>query len=203
MQPGSTPATFVLERTAEDVHEPDSVADAPLVGFDAFLPDRRIYGWVRLSTERLTDLLNAHAELALVNVQVERLSDRRVELHDRLVLARDEVVAVRAGGPRGDPALRQSMRLHPLAVRSGPYLMSGYLHAPHGLPPLVEIESRPSMTPLSSASLEYWSDGQRRLHWSGTILFNRARIDSIEVVRDEDLEYGRMRIDDERPPDQG
>ncbi len=197
MQPGSAPATFYLERTDEDVHEPDSVADAPLVGFDAFLPDRRIYGWVRLSAERLTDLLNAHAELTLVNVQVERLSDGRVELHDRLVLARDELVAVRAGGPRGDPALRQSMRLHPLAVRSGPYLMSGYLHAHHGLPPLVEIEGRPSMTPLSSASLEYWSDGQRRLQWSGTILFNRARTDTIEVVRDEDLEYGGMRIDDE------
>lgn len=196
VQAGSAPATLILEHRAEDVHEPDSVSEAPLVGFDAFLPDRRIHGYIRLSAERMTDLLNAHDQLALVNVQVEWLgANGRTEVHDRILLARDDLVAVRAGGPRGDPALRRPMRRHPLAVRALPFLMTGYLHAPHGLPPLVEIESRPAMTPLSSASLEYWAEGQRRLQWSGTILFNRARADSIEVVRDEDLEYGQMGID--------
>jgi hypothetical protein len=69
----STPAsvgqvTLVLESLAEAPSEPDSVADAPLVSFDAFLTDHHIYGWIRLAADRLTDVLNSQAELNLVNV---------------------------------------------------------------------------------------------------------------------------------------
>jgi hypothetical protein len=185
-------ATLVLERSPEAPCEPESVVDAPLVGFDAFLVDHRIYGWVRLSTDRLTDLLNAHAELTLVNAQVERLSDGRLAWHDRLVVARDQLIAVRAAGPRGDPARRLRTRLFPLVVQSGSFLMGGYLHAPPGVTPLAEVAARPLMTPLSSAWLEYWRDGHRHDQWVGTIVFNRDLVDAIEVVGDEDLEFGMV-----------
>ena len=189
-RPRADPATLILERLPDAPHEPDFVADVPLVGFDAFLPDHRLYGWIRLGADRLTDLLNAHAELALVNVTLERLSDGRLEWDERLLVDRDRLLAVRAGGPRGDPALRRHMRLHPLVVQSGPYLIGGYLHAPPGVGPLEEIEDRPAMTPLSTGWLEYWTDGHRRRQWVGTILFNRGLADEIELVREEDLQFG-------------
>jgi hypothetical protein len=184
------PATLVLEREPETPHEPDSVADAPLVGFDAFLPDHRVYGWVRLTADRLTDILNAHAKLTLVNAQLERLEDGRVEWREHLRLERRGLLAVRAGGPRGDPARRQQLRLHPLVVQSGPYLIGGFAHARHGVGPIEEIESRPPMIPLSTGWIEHWAGGQRHRQWAGTILFNRLLVDAIELVSEADLEFG-------------
>ena len=183
------PVTLVLESLSEAPSEPDSVADAPLVAFDAFLTDQHVYGWIRLSADRLTDVLNSQAEITLANVQLERLPERRLEWHDHLVLDRDHLLAVRAGGPRGDPARREHLRRHPLVVRSGPYLMGGFLHARPGVEPRAEIETRPPMVPLSLGWLEYWIDGQRRAQWPGTIVFNRALVAAIDVVAEEDLEF--------------
>lgn len=188
--PIAGPPTLVLERLPEAPHEPDSVADAPLVGFDAFLADHRLFGWIRLAADRLTDILNAHSELTLVNVQLERLTDGHIEWVERMRLDREGLLAVRAGGPRGDPARRQHARLHPLVVQSGPYLIGGYLHARPGIGPVEEIESRPAMVPLSTGWLERWIEGKRHRQWAGTIIFNRTLADAIEVVGEGDLEFG-------------
>jgi hypothetical protein len=182
--------TIVLETLAEAPGEPDFVADAPLVAFDAFLTDRRVYGWIRLTADRLTDLLNSPAELTLVNVQLERLPGGRLEWHERMVLDRDRLLAVRAGGPKGDPARRERLRRYPLVVQSGPYLIGGLLHARPGIGPRDEIDGRPSMVPLSLGWLEHWVAGHRRAQWVGTIIFNRRLIDAIEVVDAEDLMFG-------------
>src|SRR6266550_7617167 len=128
--------TLFLERSLEAPYEPESVVDAPLIGFDAFSIDQRIFGWVRLSADRLTDFLNAHEEIELDNAQIEQLTDARVASIDRLVVNRDRLIAVRAGGPQGDPARRQRLRLHPLVVRAGLYRIGGYLHARPGVEPL-------------------------------------------------------------------
>jgi hypothetical protein len=171
-------------------HEPESVADAPLVGFDVFLPDRRIYGWIRLEAARLTDVLNADPEFALMNVQVERLANGRVESHEGIIVRRDGILAVRAGGPRGDPARRQELRRHPVVVQSGPFLIGGYLHAHHGVEPFDEIAARPVMIPLSDAWLEHWIDGRRGEQWVGTILFNQDLATTIRLVTEADLDFG-------------
>jgi hypothetical protein len=184
--------TLVLESLAEAPSEPDSVADAPLVAFDAFLTDHHIYGWIRLAADRLTDVLNSQAELSLVNVQLERLPDGGLEWHETLVIDRDRLLAIRAGAPRGDPGRREAhLRLHPLVVQTGPYLIGGFLHAHPRVDPHAEIESRPTMVPLSLGWLEHWVDGQRRAQWPGTILFNRRLVDAMDVVSEEDLEFGQ------------
>ncbi len=67
---------------------------------------------------------------------------------------------------------------------AGSYRMGGYLHARPGVAPLADIQSRPTMIPLSSAWLEHWKDGRQVSQWVGTILFNRDRADLIEVVED-------------------
>jgi hypothetical protein len=179
--------TIVLERGPETPHEPESVVDAPLVGFDAFTIDHRVFGWVRLPADRLTDLLNAHHDIELVNAQVESFTDGQTDLIDGLVLRRTELIAVRAGGPRGDPARRQRTRLHPLIVRAGPYRIGGFLHASPGVDPLAELAGRPPIVPLSLAWLEYWRGGHRQAQWAGTILFNRLRADAIGIVAEEEI----------------
>jgi hypothetical protein len=188
--PPASPLSLVLERLPEAPNEPDSVADAPLIGFDAFFVDRRIFGWVRLSADRLTDLLNAHAEVTLDNAQVEHLGQARIDRTERIVVHRDELIAVRAGGPPGNAAKRLQMRLHPVAVRAGSFRMAGYLHARPGVAPLLEVDGRPAIVPLSSAWLEYWVDGRRTSQWVGTILFNRFRADSIQPIGSRELDLG-------------
>jgi hypothetical protein len=183
------PATLVLETLPEAPSEPDFIADAPLVAFDAFLADCRIFGWIRLAADRLTDVLNSQPQLTLVNVQLERFRDERREWLERLVLDRDRLLAVRAGGPRGDPSRRQQLRQHPLVVQSGPFLIGGFLHAPPGVEPHAELEARPPMVPLSMGWLEHWVAGQRRAQWAGTIIFNRAEVAELAVVREEDLAF--------------
>src|SRR5471030_2316161 len=60
MSPGSSSGRLylILQPTPEEVFEPDSVADAPLVRFIAYGLQERVFGWVRLRADRLTDLLN-------------------------------------------------------------------------------------------------------------------------------------------------
>lgn len=183
----SGPGTVVLERTPVDPHEPESVADGPLIGFDAFTLDYRVFGWVRLTADRLTDLLNAHDAVELVNAQVRDLVYGATETIDGLVVPRGDLVAVRAGEPRGDPTRRERTRLHALSVRCGPYRIGGFFHARPGADPLHELAGRPPIVPLSLAWIEHWRDGRRDGDWSGTILFNRLIADAIEVVRDEDI----------------
>lgn len=183
----SVPGTVVLERSPVIPHEPESVADAPLIGFDAFTLDFRVFGWVRLTADRLTDLLNAHDEVELVNAQVRDLAYGETELIDGLVVKRTDLVAVRAGDPRGDPARRERTRLHALAVRCGPYRIGGFFHARPDGAPLTELNARPPIVPLSLAWIEHWRDGRRDGDWAGTILFNRLLADAIEVVSDEEI----------------
>jgi hypothetical protein len=124
-----------------------------------------------------------------MNVQLERLSDGRVEWLERMDLDRDSLLAVRAGGPRGDPARRRHARLHPLVVQSGPYLIGGYLHARAGVGPVDDRE------PAADGSLVHglardWVAGRRHRQWAGTIIFNRRLVEALELVGEADLEFG-------------
>ena len=182
--------TLRLDAVAEDVFEPDSVADAPLLRFEAFLATERLFGWVRLEANRLTDQLNAHESLHLHGATFESLVDGSTRREDELVLARSSLLAVSVSGPRGDPALRRWTHSHPVAVQLGDYLMGGYAHATPGEDGLASMLGRPPMVPLTDAWLEYWPGRQRRRSWIGTMIFNRDLTDSIRLVSEEDLELG-------------
>jgi len=184
--------TLRLDAVAEDVFEPDSVADAPLLRFEAFLTTERLFGWVRLDAHRLTDLLNAHETLHLHNVTFESLIDGSTRREDELIVPRSGLIAVSVTGPRGDPALRRWTHAHPVAVQLGQFLMGGYCHATPGEDPLASMLERPPMVPLTDAWLEYWPGGERRRSWIGTMVFNRDLTDSIRVVTEEDLELGLL-----------
>jgi hypothetical protein len=187
-----TPLHFALQRTSEEIFEPDSVSEAPLVRFSAYASEHRIFGWVRLRADRLTDLLNAHDELLLTGVEIEDLEHGTRQVSDRIRVATRELVAVHASGPRGDEARRHRTRVHPVAIRAGSYLIAGHLHAEPGTDPLASLRHRPAMVPLTDAWLEYRPDGTPMRRSVGTIVVNREAADSIELVTDDDLIDGLL-----------
>ena len=184
---------LLLQRTGEEVFEPDSVSDAPLIRFAAYGTDHRVFGWIRLAADRLTDLLNEHEELHLDDVEIESLETGAIRSLAEIVIHRRDLIAVHASGPRGDEALRLRTRSHPVAVQAGSYLVGGYLHAVPGVDPLASARLRPSMLPLTDAWIEYWSGAERKHHSIGTIIVNRDAVAWLRVVTDEDLIGGELR----------
>jgi hypothetical protein len=184
---------LLLQRQPEEVFEPDSVADAPLVRFIAYARHQRVFGWVRLKADRLTDLLNAHDTIVLVDVEIEDLDDGLTRSAERVVIAAADLVAVHASGPRGDAALRQRTRSLPVVVQVGQYLIGGHLHTPPGTDPLDALRDRPAMVPLTDGWIEYWSGGERTKHAIGTIIVNRLIADWVRAVTDDDLIDGSLR----------
>jgi hypothetical protein len=178
------PATLslVLERQAEDIHEPEFAAYSPLVGFEAFLSAQRVFGWVRLDADRLTDLLNAHDLLHLENVHVEDLRDGSTVAADETLLPRSEIIAVIASGPRGDPGRRAVTGRHAVAVESGVYRIGGCVHATAGVDPEARWHSGGPMVPLTEAWIEYRSGDQYCRDILDAVIVNRRLATRVEVA---------------------
>jgi hypothetical protein len=180
LQTSSSRLQLVMQRTPEEVFEPDAVTDAPIVRFAAYGAHQRVFGWVPLDADRLTDLLNAHDELSLLDVELEHLPNGLIGTVDEVVIHRRDLVAVHARGPRGDATRRRATQRHPLAIKTGNYLIGGYLHVPPGADPLASAYERPPMIPLTDALIEYWVQGKRQHQSTGTIVVNRDVVDWIQ-----------------------
>jgi hypothetical protein len=179
------PATLsiVLEPRAEEIHEPEFSAYAPLVRFEAFLAAQRMFGWVRLEADRLTDLLNSHDLVELTNVLVEESRDGATILTDETSIPRSEIVAVVASGPRGDPSQRVETETHPVRVEAGAYRIGGLLHVQTGDDPAERFAQGGPMVPLTQAWLQYpWAEGARR-DARATVIVNRRAATSFEILR--------------------
>jgi hypothetical protein len=195
MQLQSPPSRLqlVMERTDEEIFEPGAIIDVPLIRFAAYVASQRVFGWVRLDTDRLTDLLNAHDELHLFDVGLESLPNGWPGTVDEVVIRRRDLIAVHASGPRGDTGRRQPTQTHPIAIQCGSYVIGGYLHVPPGMDPIASIRSRPAMIPLTDALIEFWAHGRREHQSIGTIIVNREKADWIRVVTHDDLIEGLLR----------
>lgn len=182
--------TLVLERLPEEVHEPDLASDLPLLTFDAFADGYRVFGWVRLDADRLTDMLNEHTELRLANVLVEHLDEGRTVAADEAVVHRDELIAVRASGPRGNLERWEDTVAHPTLVEAGPYLVGGLLHARPDANPLARVRRREPMIPFTDAWIAYRSGEATVRRRVGTIIVNRHNATRFVAVSAEELEAG-------------
>ena len=186
----TTPGSLLelqLQRVPEDIFEPDYAALPPMVRLTAYLTHQRVFGWLHLGAGRLTDLLNAHEEFRLGDVEIEDFKTGETNAVDEVLIGRDELIAVVAGDPPGDRALRRPTWTHPISLRSGNYLAGGYLHVTPGDDPVADFTGRPPMVPLTFAWLEYWSGDRRSIQSIGTIVLNRNRVDTVRVITDDDL----------------
>jgi hypothetical protein len=160
----------------------------PLREFIAYAADCQVSGQVALEAGRITDLLNAHDEYELVNVQLESLVDGHVVACPVVLVARDELLAVHASGPAGSRSQRTHTRAHPILVHAEPYLIRGYLHALPTADPIASFRHRKPMVPLTDAWIEYLAAG-RPVHRSlGTIVVNRELADWFELAVEEEVE---------------
>ncbi len=169
-------------------------APRPEVEFVAYGDDVLLSGRVRLETDRLTDMLNAHDEFLLTDVLCERLGDGgAIELREILV-QRDELLLVHATGPRGHQQRRQRTRALPMALQVGPYHLRGYLHTFPGTDPIQHLRRRKTMVPLTEAWLEYQSGTRRQRRRLSGVIVNRELIDWILPATDEEVEMPDMPV---------
>lgn len=101
---------------------------------------------------RLTDALARLAELALTSVHVEALDDGRLlELED-LALDVDDICAITAPAPAGDPARKVRTLSEPVLAEVGPYTVVGVMHAPPSAQPTATMQWR-TFKPVTAARI--------------------------------------------------
>ena len=160
----------------------DESGELPEVEFVAYADDGRLSGRIRLDTSRLSDMLNDHDEYLLEAVLAERLPEGGTMVVSEFLVQRDELVLVHAMGPRGDRARRHRTAARTVTLRAGPYLVTGDIHAAHGIDPMVFFRRRRPMVPLTDATIEYrTSEGSVR-EFAGTIIVNRDLLDWVTEV---------------------
>jgi hypothetical protein len=159
----------------------------PLVDFVAYAEDCTLSGRIRLRSDRLTDMLNDHEELQLVDVLVQSLADREAVEVREVVVPRDELLLVHATGPRGDQSRRTRTRPTHVAITATPYLVRGFLHAAPFLDALSALQRRGPMVPLTDAVIDYAIGGEWQRQRVGSLIVNRIGIDHIIETPEHDI----------------
>jgi hypothetical protein len=152
------------------------------VAFVAYGEDCILSGRTVLDADRLSDMLNANDEYALVGVTVERLDDGTALQVDEVVVARDELCLVHATGPRGNADRRRHTLPRYVAMKVGPYEVQGFLHGLPGADPIASIRRRKPMIPLTDVRISFVVDGEHREDHVDSVILNRERIEWIAVV---------------------
>ena len=165
---------------------PDS---PPELEFTAYAEECRVFGRIQLDAERLSDMLNSHDEIVLVDVSVESLADGTRHFAHEFAIRRDELMVVEATGPRGNEGRRLRRRPHPIVARLGPYEVRGFVHVTPGADVLNAIRRRKPLIPMTNATLAYAAADGPQFHRCDTLLFNWECADALELVVDEELEY--------------
>ncbi len=181
-------ATRVL-RLAFVPNPPMPVPDGdPLIDFVAYAPECALAGSLRLTADRLTDLLNGTDELELVDILCLGFDGMTVEA-DRELVKRSDLIAVKAGDPRGSPVLRHPTRQVAVSVGAGPYVMHGYIHGRPGGDPMLDFSRRPTMVPLTDATIGYETARGWQRDDASTLIVNREAADWMRLATDNDLGY--------------
>jgi hypothetical protein len=178
---------FMPPDQASNQSAPEALNEAPLIEFVAYTDDCALAGLIRLSAERLTDLLNDSDEVELVDVVVESIRTGEVGRSERLTLPRSELVAIKAEPPRGNPARRRPSRQHPIAFGSGRYLLHGHLHTRPGADPLIDVGRRAPVIPLTDATIRFSLDGERRCDEASVLLVNRDHAEWVRLASEEEI----------------
>ena len=107
-----------------------------MVDFDAYASDCRVYGQLELGAGRLSDQINGTEELHILDARLEDLADGHIVAMPELSVGHEELCAVVATGPRGDPARRLNTRTARVEVEVGPYRVVGRVHGPPTADPM-------------------------------------------------------------------
>lgn len=182
-----TTATRVLRlRFAPEPRTVEAPVDETLIDFAAYGHETLLAGSIHLDADRLTDLLNGTDELELLDA-VCLASDGSIIDVERAALPRSEIVAVKAGDPRGRQVLRRRTRQTAVAAGAGRYVIHGYVHTRPGADPMIDIGRRPAMIPLTDATIVYDTADSRRRDHASTLILNRDVADWVRLARPDEL----------------
>jgi hypothetical protein len=159
----------------------------PAVELTVYAGDSVAFGRLALTGDRVTDLMNDRTEFEFVDTCLESLDDGHELLVRSVYVSRDEIFAVAATGPRGDPARRRRTRPIPVELRVGRYDVSGNIHIVPGTDPIIGFRRRRVMVPLTEATIEFDAPEGRRISRYGTILVNRDLTDWIGTATRSDV----------------
>lgn len=126
-----------------------------VVALEAYAGDCRLFGQVDFGDGRVTDFLNASPDLSIRDARLESLADGHVTEAPELTVARDELYAVVANGPRGDAARRLRTHATRVEVDLGPYQVVGAVHGTPASDPLGAVLRRASWVPLTDVVVVY------------------------------------------------
>jgi hypothetical protein len=177
--------------------EPPATVDGPLppqVEFVAYAEDCLLSGYVRLGADRLTDLLDDHDELELVDVHVQGLDASTGTQVPEFVVRRDELLLVHAGNPRGNRGRRRRTLQHPVALEAGPYHVRGYIHTVPGSDPIASFRHRRPMVPITDAWVDYLAGNVRQRRRVPTLIVNRDFVDWIVEAVDDEVEMPELQL---------
>ena len=159
--------------------DPGAAVLHPMVDFVAYAEDCTLSGRIRLEADRLTDMLNDHEELQLVDVLFQSLADREAVEVREVVVPREDLLMVHATGPRGDMARRTRTRQTFVSIQSGPYEIRGQLHAAPFVDAISAMNHRGPMVPITDAVIDFRIEDEWQRHRVGTLIINRRAIDRV------------------------
>jgi len=174
-----------LARPADET--PRATAPDDLIDFVAYTREFLVAGLIAMRASRMTDLLNEIDELELSEPVVQSLSDGTVCDTDRLVIRRSDLIAVKAGDPRGNPARRHPTGRVAVGAASGNTLMHGELHIRRGGDAVADLGRRPAMIPLTEATIWFSVAGEQRIDAAATLIVNRDVADWMKPTTEDAL----------------
>lgn len=176
--------------------EPDDPVEPPLapqLDITAYTDSAILQGHLAFDgIDRLTDALNAADSFLLTEVEAESLSDGALTNAAVVRVARDDLVAMAAGGPRGDPSRRVRTQAQPVTIQSGPYELTGRVHALAGADPIGSLKRRRVMVPLTFAHVAFTVAGRPRYASMDLLIINRDLIDVIHGPHEEPAAPGAV-----------
>jgi len=181
-----TAATRVLRLKFVPATSTLQVPDDFLIDFVAYCRESLLAGSLRLDADRLTDLLNRTDELELIDVLALGLDGGSAEA-DRVLVPSSELLAVKAGAPRGRASRRLPTRQVAVGAAAGPYAIHGYMHGRPGADPMIHLGRRPPMIPLTDATIAYETARGFQREDASTLIINRDVADSIRPAREDEL----------------
>jgi len=160
------------------------------VSFTAYAEDSVIRGDLLFAGDRLSDFIALAGPFEIERVTIEALDDGRVVTVESATIERDDLLAITASGPRGNPARRIRTRPHPTRMKIGQYDVTAYLHAPPTGHPYSGVLRRPVL-PGTSVVIRYQLSGRPIEATHDAVLFNPSKIDWLEAASDEDVRLSK------------
>lgn len=160
---------------------------APEIAIVAYAGDCVLSGRIRLTGERVSDVLNSNIAFSLTDALVEDLMDGHATPVDGLLVRRAELFVVDANGPRGNAGRRRRTCQHPIVAKAGPYEVHGYVHSLPGCDPIASLRRRQPMVAITDAVIAYTFGSEPKWRWADVVMLNHERVDWIRPAPDDAL----------------